>query len=260
MRTVRRIGSTSLVPEPASQFEDESLSRRVEPEHLAAEFCAAASGLAAIPSCEGQGSTSTNLVEDAWSGIASDYAGFYSAQGLTYLSIGLGAGALMANTAFDESFLHDAYAENVVLAPSDEYYKRLHQPKFLGDGYYTIPAFAAAALAEPLIADLPLGPETAEWGRRSLRTILVGGPPVLGLQLLTGGSRPGESSAGSHWKPFEDNNGVSGHSFMGAIPFLSAAKMTDNVWLKGGFYAVSTLPALSRVNDDDHYFSQAFLG
>ena len=83
---------------------------------------------------------------------------------------------------------------------------------------------------------------------------------MLALQVLTGGGRPSESPESSQWQPLHDNNGVSGHSFMGAIPFLSAAKMTDNIWVKGTLYAVSTLPGLSRVNDDDHYFSQAFLG
>jgi hypothetical protein len=83
---------------------------------------------------------------------------------------------------------------------------------------------------------------------------------MLALQYLTGGSRPGESPNQSKWDPGADNNGVSGHSFMGAIPFLSAAKMADNTWLKAGLYAGSALPALSRINDDDHYPSQAFLG
>lgn len=116
------------------------------------------------------------------------------------------------------------------------------------------------ALSEPLLDDLPYGSAVAEWGERSLRTLLVGGPPMLGLQYLTGGSRPGETSHESKWTPLQDNNGVSGHSFMGAIPFLSAAKMTDNRWLKAGCYTVSVLPAISRINDDDHYPSQAFLG
>jgi membrane-associated phospholipid phosphatase len=58
----------------------------------------------------------------------------------------------------------------------------------------------------------------------------------------------------------DDTTGVSGHSFIGAVPFLSAAKMADNLWLKAGFYAASALPALSRINDYDHYPSQVFLG
>lgn len=47
---------------------------------------------------------------------------------------------------------------------------------------------------------------------------------------------------------------------MGAIPFLSIAKMSDNPWVKGSFYITSALPALSRINDDAHFASQAFLG
>ena len=192
--------------------------------------------------------------------VRSDYAEFYSRPGLARLAVGIGVGAAMANSSFDEYILHDAYSENILLAPTHEFHERFHQPKVLGDGWYTIPAFAVTALSEPILGDLPIASKPAEWGQRSLRTILVGGPPLLALQYLTGASRPGESAAESNWKPFDDNNGVSGHSFMGAIPFLSAANMTDNSWLKAGLYTASMLPALSRVNDDDHYPSQVFLG
>jgi hypothetical protein len=204
--------------------------------------------------------TCSEMLSEQWAGILSDHREFYSPGGLTWLLGGIGAGAVIANTRIDEQLVRDTYVENIVLAPSHEFYETLHQPKFFGDGLYTIPVFAVAALAEPMIDELPLGPETAEWGQRSLRTILVGAPPLLGLQLLTGGGRPGETDESSEWQPLEDNNGVSGHAFMGAIPFISAAKMTDNLWLKGGLYAASTLPAISRINDDDHYFSQVFLG
>ena len=53
---------------------------------------------------------------------------------------------------------------------------------------------------------------------------------------------------------------MSGHAFMGAIPFLSAAKMTEDPYLKATFYVASTLPGLSRITDDDHYPSQVLLG
>ncbi len=216
--------------------------------------------VARLPVTSNRNVTYADVLGQQCSGICSDYAEFYSPRGLTWLAAGLGAGALMANTGFDEHTLRDTYSENIIFAPSDEVYEKLHQPKFLGEGLYTIPVFAAAALAEPLIDDLPGGPAVAQWGQRSFRALAVGAPPLLALQVLTGGSRPGETMHGSHWAPLNDNNGVSGHSFMGAVPFMSAAKMTDRLWLKGGLYAASALPALSRVNDDDHYFSQAFLG
>lgn len=201
-----------------------------------------------------------DMLVDQAERIRTDHIEFYSLESLTWLVAGVGLGATMANTGFDEHFLRDTYRDNVVVAASEEYYQALHQPKFLGEGWYTIPVFAGAALLDPLVGDTVAGGLTAEWGQRSLRTILVGGPPLLALQMLTGASRPGETTAGSHWKPLDDNNGASGHSFMGAIPFLSAAKMTDSLWLKSGLYALSTMAGLSRVNDDHHYFSQVFLG
>ena len=204
--------------------------------------------------------TYRELAQEQGRGILSDHLRFYSAEGLGFLAVGVGAGAAMANTGFDEKFIRDEYIESIVRAPSDELYEAAHEPKFLGDGTYTLPLFAVLALSEPLFEENTWGHAGSEWGQRSLRTILVGAPPMLALQMATGGSRPGETDHTSHWVPFQDNNGVSGHSFMGAVPFLSAAKMTDNGWLKGGLYVASALPALSRVNDDDHYFSQAFLG
>ena len=216
--------------------------------------------LSRLPPIEERQETFVDELTKQASRIRADHTQFYSRSGLLSLGAGVGAGALMAHTPFDESVLHDLYAENIVLAPTHEFYERLHQPKILGDGRYSIPVFAAAAPTEPLLGDRLYAGATAEWGQRSLRTILVGGPPMLALQYLTGGSRPGESPHASKWDPGADNNGVSGHSFMGAIPFLSAAKMTDNAWLKVGWYAASAFPALSRINDDDHYPSQAFLG
>lgn len=204
--------------------------------------------------------TYSSLLSEQMSGIAADHSEFYSGESLTWLAFGFAIGAGMANTGFDEHFIRDTYIDNVVLATTDDFFEALHEPKFFGEGQYTIPAFALLALSEPLIEDLPMGSEAAEWGQRSFRSVLLGAPPLIGLQLLTGASRPGETTQKSHWKPFQDSNGVSGHSFMGAIPFMSAAQMTENKWLKAGLYTLSTLPAFSRVNDDDHYFSQAFLG
>ena len=207
-----------------------------------------------------QATTYNELCRSQRAALLNDHVEFYSGRSLATVAMGFGIGALMANTSFDENVVRNTYIDNIILAPEDDLYEMLHEPKYLGEGQFTVPIFAAAALAEPLIGDCPGGAEVSEWGQRSLRTLVVGAPPMLALQFLTGGSRPGESSASSRWKPLQDSNGVSGHAFMGAIPLISAAKMTDNFWLKSGLYAASTLPAVSRVNDDAHYFSQAFLG
>jgi hypothetical protein len=43
---------------------------------------------------------------------------------------------------------------------------------------------------------------------------------------------------------------------MGSLPFITAAKMTENRGYKVLFYAGSAIAPLSRVNDNAHYPSQ----
>jgi|GEM_PF-1661020 len=194
-----------------------------------------------------------------WKRVKLDHANYYSKESLTWLAGGFGVGAIMANTSIDVG-IQNHFQSSVIGATSDDWIETLHAQKELGNGRYTLPVFAAAWVAGKLFKRVPLAGTAGEWGERSIRAILVGTPPMLAMQYVTGASRPGETSSDSRWKPFQDNNGVSGHSFMGAIPFLAAAKMTDKPLLKLAFYAGSTLAPLSRVNDDRHYPSQAFLG
>ncbi len=97
------------------------------------------------------------------------------------------------------------------------------------------------------------------WWRRTPRGYLVGAPPLYYLQQLTGGGRPGELE-GSSWQPFEGNHGISGHAFMGAVPFLTAARQADGRWLKAGAIALSLLPAWARLEEAEHFPSQVALG
>ena len=191
--------------------------------------------------------------------VLADHANYYSRENLGALAVGIGIAAAMANTKLDAS-MQNSYLKNLRDIGTDEVSEAVHTPKVLGNAYITLPAFGAAALAGSCFDDVPLAHGVSEWGSRSLRTFLVGAPPMLAMQAITGGSRPGETNAGSHWKPFKDTNGVSGHSFMGAVPFISAAKMTDDPFWKTAFYAGSTLAAFSRINDDHHYPSQVMLG
>lgn len=73
-------------------------------------------------------------------------------------------------------------------------------------------------------------------------------------------SRPEEITQGSQWHALRDNNGISGHAFMGSLPFITAAKMTQSPASKALWYAGSTIAPLSRVNDGAHYSSQVALG
>src|SRR3990172_6974617 len=91
-----------------------------------------------------------------------------------------------------------------------------------------------------------------------IRATVAGAPAVLFLQVATGGSRP--TGGDSDWRPFHSSHGVSAHAFLGGVPFIIAAKMSASPYGKGIFYGLSSLPGLSRINDDVHYFSQAALG
>ncbi|PAY21375.1 hypothetical protein CKO51_02000 [Rhodopirellula sp. SM50] len=188
-----------------------------------------------------------------------DHRYFYSRDSLLLLGGSFAIGATMAHSSADVE-LQQWFGTSVRGATSDDWYEGLHANKELGNGRYTLPLFATAWLAGTYFESAPIASSAGQWGERSLRSVLVGAPPMLLSQRLTGGARPGESSSDARWQPFNDNNGVSGHSFMSALPFINAAKLCESRWGKAAFYAGSLLGPLSRVNDDAHYSSQVALG
>jgi hypothetical protein len=184
-----------------------------------------------------------------------DYCNFYSWGNLTLYGLGIGAAAPLANTSADERFRH--YYQN-----------RLHGRGT--DGVANVVNYAGqlwvvAPIATELLALSGHAPEDYatdggwfEWSNRSLRAIAVGFPPVVALYGILGSARPGLN--GSHWHPFNDIHGVSGHTFIGAVPFLTAASMTDNPLLQVPLVAGSFLTGWSRIHLDRHYLSQVALG
>jgi membrane-associated phospholipid phosphatase len=189
--------------------------------------------------------------------VLEDYRNFYSCDSLVCLTAAFGAGALMANTGFD-STMQAAWQRSVVPSDLGTFFTGC---KDIGEGRYALAVFGTAGLVGLALEGRPGGDVLGEWGSRSLRMFIVGAPPVYVLQLATGASRPlEESSAGSQWKPFTDDNGVSGHAFVGAIPFLAAADMVENPVAKGALYVCSTFVGFSRMTTDSHFPSQVFLG
>ena len=187
--------------------------------------------------------------------VVEDYRNFYSCDSLVCLTAAFGAGALMANTGFDTT-MQTAWQQSVTPTDLGTFFSDC---KPLGEGRYALPVFGVAAITGIILEGNPSGDIIGEWGSRSLRMFVVGAPPLYVLQLATGASRPVDGY-GSQWHMFNDNNGVSGHAFIGAIPFLAAAEMVENPWAKGGLYVCSTFTGLSRINDNAHYPSQVFLG
>jgi hypothetical protein len=186
-----------------------------------------------------------------------DYFEFFSSARLTRLGIGFLVMGGVANTGLDED-LQQRYQSDVRSASTDEISVTA---KLFGEGKYLIPLSLLARGAGYLDDGTSVGSSVGQWGDKAFRAYVVGLPAMLVMQHVTGASRPDESDSGSKWQPFQDDNGVSGHSFVGAVPFLTLARMNDNsVWLKYSAFAASTLAAWSRVNDNKHYLSQAALG
>jgi len=191
--------------------------------------------------------------------VMQDYRNFYSPGSLQFLGAGFLAGAAMANTNVDREIDEWAY-DRIKNNPSGHWYKFVHGTKDLGDGRYTLPLYAGVWALSQLTDQSPGMEMAGEWGQRSIRGFVVGAPFVAVTQMATGGSRPYEVASESNWRPFRDNNGVSGHAFMGSLPFLTAAMMADDVRWKSAFFLASFATPLSRLSDGAHYPSQIFLG
>lgn len=226
------------------------------PPVLPQESCVAGTSFDESRAVPGFAARGRSMFRETWHNIRADHANYYSWATLRDLGFAVALAAPLANTSLDADF-QDWYQRDVRSSGTDDFAAFW---KTLGEGQIFIPAFAGLGLVGRFFEDRPLVGIAGEFGDRVTRGYLVGAPPMLFMQYLTGGSRPDEVSVGSQWKPFDDSNAVSGHAFMGAVPFITAAQMCDNGWAKSALYLCSTFTAWSRVNDHDHYLSQACLG
>jgi hypothetical protein len=194
--------------------------------------------------------------------ICCDHQNFYQWHTFWNFSLALGGGAVLANTSLDADF-QDWYQNDVRSSGTDDFASFV---KTFGEGQIFIPSFALLAVTGRYLDECyptchQRGRILTNFASRTTRGYMVGAPSLLLGQYLLGASRPCDHrSWGSKWQPFKDENSLSGHAFMGATPFITAAQMSDSRLLKGTFYFFSTMTAWSRVNDDKHYLSQICLG
>jgi hypothetical protein len=189
-----------------------------------------------------------NLIEE-------DYHHYYTAKNLGLLALGVGLAAPLANTSADES-IRRWYQRKIHGETTGEF---AQVANYAGQFWVALPAcLELAALNGKAGEDYFNDGGMYEWSNRSLRAIMVGVPPMLAMYVTLGSSRPDRND--SHWHPFNDIHGVSGHTFMGAVPFLTAAEMTDDPLLKIPLFAGSFLTGWARIDEDRHYFSQLALG
>ena len=184
--------------------------------------------------------------------VKSDFESFYTGrENLVRLGIGVAGAGIIANTSIDR-YLRDRYQENLRSGDTDRVSKVF---KVFGAAYVAAPVYLGAYGAGRMLRN----PTMEEWAQKSARATVLGVPAVLGLMVALGADRPTDGGE-SHWKPFRGEHGASGHAFIGGVPFITGAMMAENVYVKAALYGASTLTALSRINDDKHYFSQAALG
>jgi len=187
-------------------------------------------------------------LKTALSIVESDYRAFYlDGRVMGSLAIGVAGAGVLANSSADRE-INEYFRDDLRSPATDSFSDAARIP---GDVLVAVPLlFGAYALSD--------GGPVKSWAGDSLRAFIVGAPAGLLIQYATGASRPEEGSSG--WKPFRGNNGLSGHSFTGAVPFITAARRQDSIAMKSLFYGLSILPGLSRMNDEKHYLSQVALG
>lgn len=197
--------------------------------------------------------------------IADDYSRFYASERMIRLGMAFGVGAVMANTNIDmniRNWYQDKVRDEKTNSwSSDEASTAAFRAKLFGEGKYMVPVALLAASVNYLDTDTAVG----NWGAKSSRAYIVGLPAMWAMQFTTGAARPShEAPSGSAWRPFNEDgyaHGVSGHSFVGAVPFLTIAYMNpDNGWVKYPAYVASMAAGWSRINDDAHFPSQVVLG
>ena len=185
--------------------------------------------------------------------VKTDFGNFYlDRANLTRLGIGVGVAAVFANTNMD-MYIRDKYQSSTRSHVTDQATKI-----FNITGSEVALVLAPAYLGAYGVGKWLHNPTMVDWATNSFRATIVGGPALLVLAAATGADRPDEGD--SNWGSYQNFHGVSGHTYFGAVPFITAAKMSENPYQKAILYGISTFPALSRINDDEHYFSQVALG
>ncbi len=193
-----------------------------------------------------------NLIRD----LKSDSTNYFQKDNLIFLGESFLISGVLANTGLDRAF-RGHWQTDIKSSATDNFFAI---PKLIGGlSYFYAPIYLGTMGIGHIREHTPIGNVVYHWGYRSLRTFIVGGAQQVFLTNLLGSGRPNRNED-SKWQPFKYQTGVSGHSFYGAIPLLTAAMMTDPPGLRYTLFFLSTLPGLSRIDSDRHYLSQVIMG
>jgi membrane-associated phospholipid phosphatase len=216
-----------------------------------------------------------NWFKNFYYDVQCDYSIAYGKENL--LSMGgllLGSG-ILANTGLDRSF--DKFYQSTLKSHKNNQFFKVQ--KNIGWFNY-LPVYLGSITVGNFFKKSPVGHVVYEWGYRTFRALLIASPQVTIFRRVLGAHEPNrrkENSSlheseqnknsekrenkGSKWRLFhKGRSSCSGHTFNGALPFLSAAMMMDEPIYRYGLIIFSTLPGISRISDEKHYLSQVILG
>lgn len=129
-----------------------------------------------------------------------------------------------------------------------------HQFKQFGEPYW---AFVWVGMA---LVDRFVGPSrVGRFGRQCMQATAFGLPILWTTQRVLGSSRPTDEN-GPRFHPFRDENAASGHTFIGAVPWIVLLRTTNLPWLRGLAGVLSPACGWTRLHDRKHYLSQVLLG
>lgn len=197
-----------------------------------------------------------NWAENLYYDIKRDFTIYLRPKNLLLLGDALVVGGILANTRIDRS-IRNTWQDSVRSSGTNNFFA---VPQAIGGfSYWYHVVYPAAVALGYYTRNSPAGNVLYFWGYRALRTALLGGIQQAFFTQALGSGRP-INHVDSKWQPYTYKTGVSGHSFYGSIPFITAAMMSDNPLIRYSLYVMSTLPGISRINSDNHYTSQVFLG
>lgn len=189
--------------------------------------------------------------------VVEDHRYAYQREQVSQLIVPLGVAGTLANTNADRS-LRDRWQDNRRNDFTNDVGRLFRYVGDAGQNRVSIPLYGLGMLAGGYSGEPAQDSPLAVWASHSLRANILGGIQAGILAHALGSPRPPEGE--SDWNPGEDDNGVSGHAFYGAVPLLTAGHMTNSDGWRYTLYTLSTLPALSRINNDKHYTSQVVMG
>lgn len=209
--------------------------------------------MAAEPETPPETSAIARLTDDS----LEDFRQYYDPESLGDLLIPLAIAGTLAGSNADH-YVRQRIQQDFRDDTSDDISSVFLDVGDLAHNKISLPIYALVMWGSGYSGDATNDTPAARWASRSLRANILGGTQAWVLTYMLGSHRPRTGT--SDWQPWNDNDGVSGHSFYGAVPFLTAAHMSENAGWKATWITLSTLPAFSRLNDDQHYLSQAVMG